>query len=290
MLDNEVDIKIIWNEWGSYKDSAYINGVVIKKNVIDRRFNDTYNDPRILLLSNSLGYVRNDADFTDFQSIIKQEDHFVDIIKEKIARVAPDIVVVEGDVSKKVADTLRKEKVTVMSNLDVYTMKRLERTVQTLIYPSTHLLESTTTLGTCSSFYIKRVTSKTKKKGEKSVYVQHDRTLIYFDGTPEHLGCTIMLFGDSVTNLEKVKNCIEKCIYKARDVILESILLMKMELSSFNSNASDIPFRNNSDFLSPDNDESSADFGKEESPKFMFLAHQNLKIGKFWPNYDNFLT
>ena len=30
MLDYEIDVKIIWNEWGSYQDSWYVNGVVIK--------------------------------------------------------------------------------------------------------------------------------------------------------------------------------------------------------------------------------------------------------------------
>lgn len=100
MLDDELDINIIWNEWGSYLDSAYVNGVVIKKNVIDRRLNSAHEHPRILLLSNNLGYARNDTDFTDFESSIKQEDHFVEIIKEKIGRVYPNIVVVEGDVSK----------------------------------------------------------------------------------------------------------------------------------------------------------------------------------------------
>ena len=252
MLDDEVDIKIICNEWGSYKDSAYINGVVIKKNVIDKRLNSSNNDPRILLLSNSLGYVREDNDFTDFQSIIRQEDHFVDIIKEKIARVSPDIVVVEGDITKKVTDTLRNEKVTVISNLDPFTMKRLERTTQTLVYPSTHLLESTTTLGSWQSFYIKRFIAKSWKD-QKSVYIENDRSLIYFDGTPEHLGCTILLFGDTIKNLEKVKTCLQQMIYKARDVILESIMLMKMNLQS-----------------EP----------KESDPnsKFMFLAYQNIFV------------
>ena len=101
MLDDELDINILWNEWGTYLDSTYINGVVVKKNVIDRRLNATHENPRILLLSNNLGYARNDTDFTDFQSSIKQEDHFVEIIKEKIGRVRPNIVVVEGDVNKK---------------------------------------------------------------------------------------------------------------------------------------------------------------------------------------------
>lgn len=142
MLDYEIDVKILCNEWGSYKDSTYVNGVVIMKKVIDKRANDKHEDPRILLLSNSLGYVREDSDFTDFQSVIKQENHFVEIVKEKINRVSPDIVIVEGDVNKKVSDTLRASNITIVSNVDADTMKRLERCTQTLIYPSTHLLES----------------------------------------------------------------------------------------------------------------------------------------------------
>jgi hypothetical protein len=175
----------------------YINGVVIKKNVIDRRLNAEHKDPRILLLSNSLGYVRSEKDFTDFESTIKQEVHTVDIIREKLGRVQPDIVVVEGDVSKKVSDTLRQENITVVSNLDPDTMKRLERWTQSLIYPSIHLLESTTMLGIWEDFHIKNFNPKLKS-GAKTAYIHTDRNLIFFEGTPPHLGWTILLFGDTI--------------------------------------------------------------------------------------------
>jgi len=227
MLDDEIDVKIICNEWGSHTDSKYVNGVVVKKNVIDKRLIDFHNDPRILLLSNSLGYVRNDKDFTDFESIIKQEAHTVDIVKEKLARANPDIVVVEDDVSKKVLDTLRSENITIISNIDSDSMKRLERVTQTLIYPSIHLLESSTILGTCESFHIQRYNHKVRN-GNKSAYVHTDRNLIFFEGTPAHLGCTILLFGDTIENLDKVKKCLHKMIHKARDVILESLFLSKI--------------------------------------------------------------
>ena len=45
------------------------------------------------------------------------------------------------------------------------------------------------------------------------------------------MGCTILLFGDTLDNLEKVKMCLQKMIHKSRDAILESIFLIQMNLS-----------------------------------------------------------
>lgn len=85
-------------------------------------------------------------------------------------------------------------------------------------------------LGTCEDFHIKRFNPKLKG-GAKTAYIHTDRNLIFFEGTPPYLGCTILLFGDTIEKLEKVKLCLHKMINKARDVILESLVLSKLNLS-----------------------------------------------------------
>lgn len=41
-------------------------------------------DPKILLITNSLGYVRDEEDFMDIESVIRQEEPYVQIILSKI--------------------------------------------------------------------------------------------------------------------------------------------------------------------------------------------------------------
>jgi hypothetical protein len=54
-----IKIKII--NWGDNSKSAYINGVVISKNIADKRMESNIKDPQILLLKESVGTVRSEG-------------------------------------------------------------------------------------------------------------------------------------------------------------------------------------------------------------------------------------
>jgi T-complex protein 1 subunit gamma len=57
-----------------YKDtskSKYLNGVVIKKSIAHKRMKWEIDNPRILLLSKSLGILKDEEDFMDLESEIK---------------------------------------------------------------------------------------------------------------------------------------------------------------------------------------------------------------------------
>jgi chaperonin GroEL (HSP60 family) len=51
--------------------SNYINGVVIKKSIAHKQMSWEIKDPKILLLSNSLGYIKDEEDFLDLATEIK---------------------------------------------------------------------------------------------------------------------------------------------------------------------------------------------------------------------------
>lgn len=65
---NFIKIKLI--EWKNSQKSQYINGVVISHNVADKRMRTEIEDPRLLLISNSLCYARDETNFTDLESVI----------------------------------------------------------------------------------------------------------------------------------------------------------------------------------------------------------------------------
>lgn len=91
-----VDIELL-----DYKDnskSQYVNGCVLMKNLADRRMLHNIDNPKILLLKGSLGFMREFEDHTnhnsknkvqqelyiDINSAIDQEDHYVQILQDKI--------------------------------------------------------------------------------------------------------------------------------------------------------------------------------------------------------------
>lgn len=57
-----------------YKDTSkckYVNGVVIKKSIAHKKMRKEITNPRILLLSNSLGIQKDEEDFLDIEQEIK---------------------------------------------------------------------------------------------------------------------------------------------------------------------------------------------------------------------------
>ncbi len=63
-----IKIKIV--NWKDNTRSAYVNGIVMSKNLADKRMiNNQIAFPLILLLKESVG-VKNEAGFTDIQSVV----------------------------------------------------------------------------------------------------------------------------------------------------------------------------------------------------------------------------
>ena len=128
-FNNFIKIKII--NWRDNSKSAYINGIVMSKNVADKRMRGEIKEPSILLLKDSLvGSVKKGEEkglFTDIECLVEQEDHWVEIIKQKLTLVKPSLIIVEKDVGYKVLDALREEDVTVITNMSPKKMKRMAR-------------------------------------------------------------------------------------------------------------------------------------------------------------------
>jgi len=119
-----IKIKII--NWHDNSKSAYINGVVLNKNLADKRMDGLINDPSILLLKDSVGTTKGEGpNLTEIQSIVDQENSWIEIIKSKLTQVKPNIIIVEKDVGYKILDVLRESRITVITNLSSHKMKRI---------------------------------------------------------------------------------------------------------------------------------------------------------------------
>ena len=72
-----IKIKII--NWHNNSKSAYINGVVISKNIADKRMKSLIDEPQILLLKDSVGIADESSknDFSDIQNLYDQEENWI---------------------------------------------------------------------------------------------------------------------------------------------------------------------------------------------------------------------
>ena len=79
LLNDSIDfnsfIKIVTIEHVDQQKCQYVNGVVFKKNVAHRRMSTQIENPRILLLTGSLGYVQDqdNEQIIDVEAEINQE-------------------------------------------------------------------------------------------------------------------------------------------------------------------------------------------------------------------------
>ena len=159
-------IKIKLINWEDSSKSAYINGLVISKNLADKRMRTDVDNPQILLLKESISTTvrtvvaggeqagAGGAGLTEIQSIVNQEEHWIGIIKSKLTQVRPNIVIVEKDIGYKILDVLREEGIIVITSLDHHKMKRFQRYTQTIISPSYNVIDKSFVLGKCKKFRV----------------------------------------------------------------------------------------------------------------------------------------
>jgi hypothetical protein len=111
-------IKIKFINWVDSSKSAYINGLVISKNLADKRMRTDVDNPQILLKESISTTVRTvtggeqagaGGGLTEIQSIVNQEENWISIIKSKLTQVRPNIVIVEKDIGYKILDVLRRK-------------------------------------------------------------------------------------------------------------------------------------------------------------------------------------
>lgn len=114
-------------------------------------------DPRVLLLSNSLGYVQEDEGFIDVRAEINQQESFMKIVQAKINQVNPDIIFIEKDASRLALEVLLKDNRTVVTNTSTKMLRMIARATQTVTCPSTNLLDNNFVVGYCLNFRVEQI-------------------------------------------------------------------------------------------------------------------------------------
>ena len=152
MLDDTMDIndyvKIELIEYGDDSKCSYINGCVIKNNIADRKMRSKIDNPKILLIGNSIGFFQDDS-FADLETYVKQENHYIDILMDRISQANPDIIIIEKDISRSILCKIRELNITVIINVKRNSLEKIARCTETLVTPSVNLIEQYFELGTC---------------------------------------------------------------------------------------------------------------------------------------------
>jgi 1-phosphatidylinositol-3-phosphate 5-kinase len=119
---------------------------VLKNSITDRRMKSEINNPRILLIGNSIGFTQKDLGI-DLETYVRQENHYIDVLMDRIELVKPNVIIIEKDISRFVMTKIRELNITVITNVKRKEMEKIARCTETLIMPSVNLLEKHINLG-----------------------------------------------------------------------------------------------------------------------------------------------
>ncbi|CAN4085113.1 unnamed protein product [Withania somnifera] len=207
---------------GRPSDSAVVKGVVCKKNVAHRRMTSKIEKARILILEGALEYQRVSNHLSSFDTLLQQEMDHLKMAVAKIDTHNPDVLLVEKSVSRYAQEYLLEKDISLVLNIKKPVLERIARcTGGQIVHSVDHL--SSQKMGYCDMFHVEKFLEEHGTAGE--IGKKLVKTLMYFEGCPKPLGCTILLRGANGDELKKVKRVVQYSIFAAYHLALETSFL-----------------------------------------------------------------
>ncbi|CAH8308412.1 unnamed protein product [Eruca vesicaria subsp. sativa] len=217
---NYVKIKCVAS--GNQNESILIRGIVCSKNITHKRMTSQYKHPRVLLLAGSLEYQRVAGQLASFNTLLQQENDHLKAIIAKIDSLHPNVLLVEKSVSSYAQQYLLEKDISLVLNVKRSLLDQIARCTGAVVCPSVDRI-STAQLGHCELFRTEKVLEQHEAGNQSNR--KPSRTLMYFDGCPKRLGCTVVLKGSCREELKKVKHVIQYAVFAAYHLSLETSFL-----------------------------------------------------------------
>ncbi|KAG0550795.1 hypothetical protein BDA96_01G368200 [Sorghum bicolor] len=207
---------------GHRSESTVVKGVVCKKNVAHRRMTTRIEKPRLLLLAGALEYHRVTNQLSSIDTLLQQETDHLKMAVAKIVAQKPNLLLVENSVSRYAQDLLLEKNISLVLNIKQPLLQRISRCTGAQIVPSIDLLPSQK-LGYCELFHVDKYNEQSITSGNVSKKMV--KTMMFFEGCPKPLGCTVLLKGGSMDELKKIKHVVQYGIFAAYHLALETSFL-----------------------------------------------------------------
>ncbi|CAI9114644.1 OLC1v1015413C1 [Oldenlandia corymbosa var. corymbosa] len=215
--DGYVKIKCIAS--GSPSHSKFIKGLVFKKHAAHKHMPTKYQKPRLLLIQGALGFSSNGL--SSFESMHQEKDSLKSII-DVIEMYQPNIILVEKTVSRDIQETILGKGITLVLDMKFHRLERIARCTGSLIWSSDGLTGQK--LRQCNSFHFEKFVEELAVSGETAK--KPSKTLMFLEGCPTRLGCTILLVGADSDQLKRIK-CVVRCaVIMAYHFMLETCFLL----------------------------------------------------------------
>ncbi|KAI8455619.1 hypothetical protein BY996DRAFT_6431009 [Phakopsora pachyrhizi] len=201
---------------GRPSDSEYLYGLVFTKDVVHKKMKTYYKNPRVLAISIPLEFQRVDG-YSKLEPLIRQERQYLKTLVNRITSSKPDVIFVEGNVSRLAIEYLVEAKVTVMSHVKPTVLQAVARASQTPIVSSLDKLLNLQ-VGQCSLFQVQTLRHRLFPTNQR-------KSLARLEGCEPALGGTIVLRGGNDVLLSKLKSLMSMMVRIAYSLRLERAFL-----------------------------------------------------------------
>lgn len=157
LLDIRPYVKIKVIPGGSYKDCAYLSGIMFRKTVSHKHMAREVDQPRIMLLSGGIEFTRAENRIASLDTLLEQEGKYMEILVGRILKLKPDVLMVGKAVSRRAQELLLKARVVLVQHVKASLLKRISRqTGATIISSTDHIMNQfgAHILGKCHRFRI----------------------------------------------------------------------------------------------------------------------------------------
>ncbi|KAJ7150253.1 hypothetical protein C8R46DRAFT_1166756 [Mycena filopes] len=216
---------------GVPSDSEYVDGAVITKNVAHKQMSRLQRNPRVMLVTFPLEFYRVEGQYMHFGQIVRQEKEYLGNLATRIAALRPHVVLVEKSVSRLALDALAKYNIVVARTVKPSAIHTVARMTQSDVFSSMDKLALEPRLGHCSRFRIQTY--------DHPLIPGRRKTYMRFEGCSRDMGCTIILRGEDIDTLRRIKKVTRFLTFIVRNLKLETHLWKDsvITLPSFNADA-----------------------------------------------------
>ncbi|XP_024395699.1 1-phosphatidylinositol-3-phosphate 5-kinase FAB1B isoform X2 [Physcomitrium patens] len=207
---------------GRREDSTVVKGIVCHKNVQNRRMQSRFKNPRLLLLGGALEYHRVSNQLSSLDTLLQQERDHLSMTVARIEAHHPHVLLVEKTVSRYAQDKLLEKEISVVLNVKRPLLDRISRCTGAQIVASPEYLMAPTH-GQCELFHIEKFVEEHDYKGQGGR--PGPKYLMFFEGCPRPLGCTVLLRGATTEELKSVKKVVQFAVFAAYHLALETSFL-----------------------------------------------------------------
>jgi T-complex protein 1 subunit gamma len=202
---------------GELADCRVLNGVMFNKDVTHAKMRRRIENPRVMLLDCPLEYKKGDSQTNveimneeDFNTLLRQEEEYVEQICAQIVAFKPDIVITEKGVSDLAQHYLLKAGVTAFRRLRKTDNNRVAKaTGATIVNRPDEIQESD--IGTqCGLFEVRKI---------------GDEYFCFLEDCTDAKACTVLLRGGSKDVLQEIERNLQDAMQVVRNVVFDPRML-----------------------------------------------------------------